>query len=89
MFDDLCDLLSSDPVECLTRSQLVDRIGAATRAISRLEAYRGRLLCAIDGLGDKGPRRGGGAAFGGAGVGPHRWSDGRDREEARAAAPHG
>ncbi|MEZ5166009.1 MAG: DUF222 domain-containing protein [Acidimicrobiales bacterium] len=32
----------------------MDRIGVATRAISRLEAYRGRLLCAIDGLGDKG-----------------------------------
>ncbi|MEZ5168478.1 MAG: DUF222 domain-containing protein [Acidimicrobiales bacterium] len=54
MFDDLCDLLSNDPVEWLTRSQLVDRVGAATRAISQLEAYRGRVLCAIDGLGDKG-----------------------------------
>ncbi|MEZ5166733.1 MAG: DUF222 domain-containing protein [Acidimicrobiales bacterium] len=54
MFDDLCDLLRTDPVELLTRSQLVDRVGAATRAISRLEAYRGRVLCAIDGLGDKG-----------------------------------
>ncbi|MEZ5167450.1 MAG: DUF222 domain-containing protein, partial [Acidimicrobiales bacterium] len=54
MFDDLFPTLSNDPVELLTRSQLVDRVGAATRAISQLEAYRGRVLCAIDGLGDKG-----------------------------------
>ncbi|MEZ5165474.1 MAG: DUF222 domain-containing protein [Acidimicrobiales bacterium] len=54
MFDDLCDLLSDDPVECLARSQLVDRVGALRRVRGALDAYEARVVCAIDGLGDKG-----------------------------------
>ncbi|MEZ5168341.1 MAG: DUF222 domain-containing protein [Acidimicrobiales bacterium] len=54
MFDDLCDLLSSDRVELLTRSQLVDRVGALRRVRGALDAYEARVVCAIDGLGDKG-----------------------------------
>ncbi|MEZ5165541.1 MAG: DUF222 domain-containing protein [Acidimicrobiales bacterium] len=54
MFDDLCDILSDDPVELLTRSQLVDRVGALRRVRGALDAYEARVVCAIDGLGDKG-----------------------------------
>ncbi|MEZ5166067.1 MAG: DUF222 domain-containing protein [Acidimicrobiales bacterium] len=54
MFDDLCDILSNDRVECLTRSQLVDRVGALRRVRGALDAYEARVVCAIDGLGDKG-----------------------------------
>ncbi|MEZ5165340.1 MAG: DUF222 domain-containing protein [Acidimicrobiales bacterium] len=54
MFDDLCDLLSSDPVELLTRSQLCDRVGALRRLRGALDAYEARVVCAIDGLGDRG-----------------------------------
>ncbi|MEZ5167878.1 MAG: DUF222 domain-containing protein [Acidimicrobiales bacterium] len=62
MFDDLCDILSDDPVECLTRSQLVDRVGALRRVRGALDAYEARVVCAIDGLGDKGLGRGRGVA---------------------------
>ncbi|MEZ5167978.1 MAG: DUF222 domain-containing protein [Acidimicrobiales bacterium] len=54
MFDDLFTTLSDDPVECLTRSELVDRVGALRRVRGALDAYEARVVCAIDGLGDNG-----------------------------------